>query len=339
MRSECQARPTLEATSPPKYSDMPSADAILQSSDLVNFRVHKSALIASSPLFGDMFSLPQPPDGAAPDGLPVVHLSEDAEVLNSLISMLYSVAPEIPHSSDNILDLLAAAAKYDMDAAQSSIRAEISRRELLSSTGAGVFRVYAVACNKGLIPEADAAARLTLGYPLTFDSLGNALRLFEGWALRDLAEFRLRSIHGLCSNWNLFLDCVVGPSKIWVGCPTESVDHNNRRLPTWLRDCHQLPLRLTNPSGWNHWIGFGVTPADSSRFTKTIPTSMELYDEYLKALQSHVKKNDCNFCMKVHILEGEQFYAKMKDVLAQAWNVPISVSGERTTSPKTACNL
>jgi BTB/POZ domain len=335
MRSECQARPTREATSPPKYSDMPSADVILQSSDLVHFRVHKSALIASSPFFGDMFSLPQPPDDAAPDGLPVVHLSEDAEVLNSLISMLYSVAPEIPHSSDNILALLAAAAKYDMGAAQSSIRAEVCRKGLLSSTAAGVFRVYAVACNKGLLPEAEAAARLTLGYPLTFESLGDALRSFEGWALRDLAEFRLRSIHDLCSNWNSFLDCVVGPSKIWVGCPAESIDHNNRRLPTWLHDC--LQLGLTKPSDWNPWVR--LKPADSGQFTETLPTSVELYDEYLKALQSHVKKNDCNFCMKVHILEGEKFYAEMKDVLAQAWNVPIWVSGERTRTSKTVCNL
>ena len=327
MRSECQARLTPEATSPPKYSNMPSADVILQSSDLVNFRVHKSALIASSPFFGDMFSLPQPPDDAAPDGLPVVHLSEDAEVLNSLISMLYSVAPEIPQSSDKILALLAAAAKYDMDAAQSSIRVEISRRELLSSTGAGVFRVYAIACSKGLVPETEAAARLTLSYPLTFESIGNALRLFEGWALRDLAEFRLRTIHDLCSNWKSFLDCVVGPSKIWVGCPTESVDHNNRRLPTWLRDGLQLPVGLTNPSGWNHWTGFRVTPADSGKFHETIPTSVELYNEYLEALQFHVKEKDCNFCMKVHILEGENFYAKIKDVLTQAWNVPFSMSG------------
>ena len=338
MGSECQARPTREATSPPNYSDMPNADVILQSSDLVHFRVHKSALAASSPFFADMFSLPQPSDDAVPGVLPVVHLFEDAEVLNSLISMLYSVAPEIPHSSDNILALLAAAEKYDMDAAKSSIRAEINCRELLSSTGAGVFRVYAVAYNKGLIPEAEAAARLTLGYPLTFESLGNALQLFEGRALRDLAEFRLRSIHDLCSNWNSFLDCVVGPSKIWVGCSTESVDHDNRRLPAWLREC--LHLRLTNPSGKKRW--FGLRLADSgelAQFTETIPTFAELYDEYLKALRSHVMENDCNFCMKVHILEGEKFCAEMKDVLAQAWNVPISISGERTGTSTTVRKL
>jgi hypothetical protein len=326
-RSEVQAKPTLEAASPPDYSDMPNADIILQSSDLVHFRVHKSALVTSSPFFADMFSLPQPPNDAAPDGLPVVYLSEDAEVLNSLISMLYPVSPKIPSSSDDILALLAAAAKYDMDAVQSSIRVEIGRRELLSSTGAGVYRVYAVARSKGLIPEAEAAARLTLGYPLTFESLGDTLRLFEGCALRDLADFRVRSIRYLCSNWGDFLDCFRGPSVIWVDCPTSNggSDFGIRRLPTWLRDC--LRLELTMP---------GRIGSDRDNFAETVPTSVQLCDKYSKALQRHVKENDCNPCMKVHILEGETFCAEMKDILARAWNAPIFISGERPEASRIA---
>jgi hypothetical protein len=113
---------------------MPDADIILQSSDLVKFRVHKSVLVTSSPIFGDMFSLPQPANDFAPDGLPVLRLSEAADVLNSLISMLYPVLPEMPHSTDDILALLAATDKYDMGAVQSFIRAEASRRGLLSPT-------------------------------------------------------------------------------------------------------------------------------------------------------------------------------------------------------------
>ena len=104
------------------------ADVILQSSDLVNFRVNKSVLATSSPLFSDIFTLPQPPNDTAPDELPVVHVSEDAVVLNSLISMLYPVPPEMPSSSDDLLALLAATAKYDMDTIRSSIRAEASGR-------------------------------------------------------------------------------------------------------------------------------------------------------------------------------------------------------------------
>ncbi|KAH9958133.1 hypothetical protein BC827DRAFT_1112721, partial [Russula dissimulans] len=142
--------------------DMPDADIILESSDLIHFRVHKLVLVTSSPFFRDMFSLPQPTF----DGLPLVNLSEDADVLNSLVSMLYPVPPDIPDSNDSILALLAAAQKYDMVTVQSSIRAEISYRKLLSPTGAEAFRSYAIACSKRLMPEMEAMARLTLDCPM-----------------------------------------------------------------------------------------------------------------------------------------------------------------------------
>jgi BTB/POZ domain len=290
---------------------MHSADVILQSSDLVQFRVHRSVLVTASPFFADMFSLPQPQNDAAPNELPVVYLSEDAEVLNSLISVLYPVPPEMPLSSDNILSLLSAAAKYDMDEAQSSIRAQVSHRGLLSSTRAEIFRVYAVAYRKGLISELATAARLTLGHPLTFESLGDALRLFDGGALRDLANFRIRSRQNFCSNWG-FLSTSGGTSKIWVGCPMAKGGHPTYQpLPTWLQNCLQLPITM---------VDFGIEHYE--RFTETIPTPEQLYDKYLKALQKHVKEDDCQFCMKVHILEGENFVTKMKNISTQAWNVP-----------------
>jgi hypothetical protein len=47
----------------------------------------------SSPFFKDLLSLPQPPDDELVDGLPVVALSEDAGLLNSLISLLYPISP------------------------------------------------------------------------------------------------------------------------------------------------------------------------------------------------------------------------------------------------------
>jgi hypothetical protein len=309
--SEGRASPTfltLSTTSPPEYSDMPNADIILRSSDSVDFHVHKSVLVASSPFFRDMFSLPQSPNDAGDDALPVVDLSEDAETLNSLVSMLYPVVREIPHYSNDILTLLTAATKYDMDAVQSFIRAEVSRRGLLSSSCPGVFHAYALAYSKGLIPEMATAARHTLGHPLTFERLGNALRSFKGGALRDLADFRLRSMGNLFSNLKPFSDGLQGPSKIWVGCPTAKVGNNTHSLPPWLE--------------FLYWV---LIPAH--RFTETIPTSAQLRDRYMKCLQSHVKEKDCNFCMKVHLLEGEKYCENLRDISTQAWNVP--APGER----------
>ena len=261
-----------------------------------------------------MFSLPQPQNDAVPEALPVVDLSEDAETLNSLISMLYPVAPEIPFHGDGILTLLAAATKYDMDAVQSLIRAEVSRKKLLSSRIAGgAFRVYAVAYSKRLVPEMATAARHTLGHPLTFEDLGDSLRSFEGEALRDLADFRMRSIDNFSSNLDSFSD-LDGPSEIWVGCPTGKVKYDTFHLPPWL-------------------IFLYSGPEEAGRFTETIPTSTQLCDRYMKALQSHVKEKDCTFCMKVHILEGEKYCKKLGDISTQARNVP--APGERPGTPTT----
>jgi hypothetical protein len=283
------------------------ADVILQSSDLVNFRVHKSVLATSSPFFSDMFTLPQAPNGTAPDELPVVHVSEDAVVLNSLISMLYPVPPEIPDSSDDALALLAAAAKYDMDTIRSSIRAEISRRKLFSSTRAGLFRVYATAYRKKLIPEMAMAARLTLCHPLTFESLGDALLLFEGWALRDLADFRLRSIRKL-SGLLLDCNCDMGPPDTWASCPLANSEDKSA-IPSWFEDLQSRLIQVDN-------------------FTQAIPTSQKLFDEYLETLQSHIKETNCQFCMNAHVMEGEIFRTKLKDVSAEVWNVPHPMQGE-----------
>ena len=288
---------------------MPSADVILQSSDLVDFYVHSSVLIVSSPFFRDLFSLPQPSNDAAPNALPVLRLSEDAETLDSLISMLYPVPPEWPASSDNFLALLAAAAKYDMDTAQSSIRVEINRRGLLSSTSDELFRVYAFACNKGLIPEMESSARLTLCRPLTFESLGDALRSFEGWALRDLADFRLRSIRDFASNSRSFFKNPKGPSNIWVGCRTVG---DWGCIPYWLERCLGSRLRstesLTSVSG-------------------TIPTDAQLRDKFLNALQIHVTERDCKSCLIVHALKGQKYCEEMKEILEQVRKVPILMSG------------
>src|ERR1700755_3047847 len=97
---QAQINPT---TSPPPTFDVPDASIIIQSSDLVDFRVHQSVLAMASPFFKDLLSLPQPLDSETSDGLPVVQLSEDSELLNSLVSMLYPLHTAIPKSYEKVL--------------------------------------------------------------------------------------------------------------------------------------------------------------------------------------------------------------------------------------------
>ncbi|KAH9053904.1 hypothetical protein EDB87DRAFT_1689683 [Lactarius vividus] len=174
----------------PLCLDMPDASIIIRSSDQATFRVHKSVLALSSPFFKDLLSLPQPPDDELVDGLPVIQLSEDAGSLNSLISLLYPIPHVVPSSYEKVFALLSACQKYDMESVQSHIRAEIKCGKFPAPVEAEAFRACAIAGSMGLDPEFEDASRLTLGYPMTFESLGEQLRSFKGRALCDLVRYR-----------------------------------------------------------------------------------------------------------------------------------------------------
>lgn len=94
--------------SPLELFDVPDANLIIRSSDLVDFRVHKPVLAMVSSVFKDLFSLPQPSDSESDDDFPVVKLSEDSEILHSLVSIIYPVPTVIPNSHEKVLYLLVA---------------------------------------------------------------------------------------------------------------------------------------------------------------------------------------------------------------------------------------
>jgi hypothetical protein len=181
--------------------DIPDANFILRSSDQVNFRVHKGVLAMSSPIFKDLLSLPQPPLDELVDGLPVVQVPENAELLNCLVSLLYPVPHVIPGSYKTVFALLAACQKYDMVLMQSCIRDEVKCRSFPEPQGTQVFSACAIASSMGLDPEMEHAARLTLDLPMTFESLGEELRSFTGQALRDLILYRAANLQAH-QKWN-----------------------------------------------------------------------------------------------------------------------------------------
>jgi hypothetical protein len=306
----------------------------MQSSDLVNFRVHKQILAVASPFFRDLLSLPQPSDGESVDGIPVVKVPEDAELLNSLVSMLYPVHPVIPDSYDKVLYLLAACQKYDMDHVQSAIRAEVHRGVFPAPSGSEVFGAYAIASDKGLIPEMENAARLTLDHPMTFEMIGEGLRLFQGSALRDLARFRKACRDNLVSCLKSFLEVdAPGPSSIWVGCPnfnaipsipgspiprSRTPRSPTSRSPTPPPGRRIGPLFTNGPiSELPAWIYQVLSSQDLSMqvFTHPLTTPSSIRARYLKAIQNH---DHCNFCLRVHAKKGSDFGAELESRMKQA---------------------
>ena len=266
--SQAQANST---TSPPAPLDIsiPDANLIVRSSDHVNFRIHKSILAIVSPFFGDLLSLPQPSDGESVDGLPVVQLSEDAELLNSLVSMLYPVRRVIPDSYEKVLNLLATCQKYDMAQIQSSIRAKVNRGTFPAPVGTEGFHAYAIACNKGLIPEMEKAAHMTLDHPVTLETLGKALLVLDGPALRDLARFRERCRDNLVS-------CLSSLEAQFTGnwyC-------TNCGCSTWFE-----------PSSLHQALA-QVNGSKKQAFADPV-TPLNIHGEYVKALAGYVKCYNC----------------------------------------------
>lgn len=261
-----------------------------------------------------MFSLPQPSNDETIDALPFVRLSEDAELVRALITVMYPIPTEIPTSYERVLALLAAAQKYDMSAVQSSIRAEVVRKNLPSLTGAQTFRAFAIAFSNDLMPEMGATARLTLDYPLTFEMLGDELRLFSGPALRELAGFRKTCRNSVVSCLETFLDAQ-GPSNIWVGCPKP-----RSHLPSFGFQLSNVKDKQTLPQ-WLCEVFTEQIQELKEHFTHAIIKPSSIREKYLAALMGHSPNlNDCPSCLMVHAHSGEKYCAGLEQKLTHARN-------------------
>jgi len=279
----------------------------------------------SSPFFDDMFSLPQPQpsDKGIVDGLPVLRLPEDAEVLSGLITMLYPIPSRLPNSYDKALMLLATTQKYEMVSLQSRIRGEIQTRTFPTLTGLETFRSYAISSSGQLPSEAEKLARLTLEFPMTFEYLCDELPSFKGWALRELVGFRKRCRDNIVSCFESFLKLDQPSFNIWIPCASGYCNYCGRNLygsnatgssPPWLTQLFQTYINESREA-----------------FSKPLFNPQSIRDLYLSALKDHINSSSncrscgrampspcCNSCSKVHSLEGEKFCKELTDRLTVA---------------------
>ncbi|KAI0067665.1 hypothetical protein BV25DRAFT_1819074 [Artomyces pyxidatus] len=188
--------PTIKT---PKYFGAPfekrDADLIIRSSDGVDFRVYKSTMADASPVFEDMLSFPQYPsagnlsnnDSDFRDGLPVVALTEDAQTLYTLLTVICPVDARLPTTIFDAAPILAVCQKYEMVATASHLRYIVG----WGRAPVTAFREYALAVLYRLRDETQDAARRTLGGALPLDGCGVELCIVTGSALYHLAQYRL----------------------------------------------------------------------------------------------------------------------------------------------------
>ncbi|KAL5524741.1 hypothetical protein ACEPAF_9887 [Sanghuangporus sanghuang] len=156
---------TLYAVASPPF-DGPGGDVILRTSDDVDFWVLKAILELASPVFKDMFSLPQPDNEGDTVQTPIIAVSESSATLDALLRLCYPVErPQLLKQDMSLIgDVLHAAQKYDV-----IVAIDFARRTLKNhakTSGESALTVYAIACTLQLEEEAYIAATECLRWPV-----------------------------------------------------------------------------------------------------------------------------------------------------------------------------
>jgi len=148
---------------------------------------------------------------------------------------------------------------------------------------------------------------------MTFEILGEGLRLFDGWALRDLANFRKRYRDQLVSCFESFLKTEESQFKIWTPCashtfhPSGSFDECGRRRKSDLWSRSTLSMSKSNeflPS-WLAELFRQQVDKSCKAFSRLLFNPRNIRGEYLSALQNHLKSFGCVSCSSGHSLNGE----------------------------------
>jgi len=162
--------------------DNPDSDIILRSSDGVNFHVFKLILSLASPVFKDMFTLPQSqPDASSVHTIP---MAESSATLNSLLLFCYPTPNPTFCSLDDAKAVLEAARKYDM-AGTLTCASDLVIAQFVSTSS---LELYALSCKLGWKHHAQTAATEAL----KIKNLGRPSIPFAG--MRDITAFDYNSL-------------------------------------------------------------------------------------------------------------------------------------------------
>jgi len=125
------------------------------------FRVHKTILSIASPVFKDMFNIPQPVSSTTPAGAttPVIDVDDTPGDLENFLRMIYPFGFPATPTLDAISRALVILDKYQVQGASlRPLRSLLVSPEFLKNDP---IRVYSIACSWKFKEEADLAAPYT----------------------------------------------------------------------------------------------------------------------------------------------------------------------------------
>ena len=132
----------------------PGADVILRASGGKEFPAHKLILSLASPVFRDMFSVPQSPPTESSQ-LPVIDLTDPPETLKNFLQIIYPTRNPLIDDAETLASVLRTADKYG---AQAALNAHKDYLPLMYIDSPPIHK-YAILCACGREKEAEAAAR------------------------------------------------------------------------------------------------------------------------------------------------------------------------------------
>ncbi|KAG2345764.1 hypothetical protein BDR05DRAFT_997863 [Suillus weaverae] len=182
--------PITTATAP---FDNPDSDIILRSTtDRVDFHTFKFILSLMSPMFKEMFTLPQNGLQSGISSVPVIPVAESSATLESLLLHYHPAAtPKAFSSFSHAVAVMQAAKKYDMQVVFSRAVDRVFTQFIPDH----VLELYALFCQFGWQDHAQMAATRAL----EIKDLGRPSHVFKG--MRNITAFdyhRLLAYHQEC---------------------------------------------------------------------------------------------------------------------------------------------
>ncbi|KAF8634586.1 hypothetical protein AX17_004175 [Amanita inopinata Kibby_2008] len=171
------------------------SDAVLRSSDLVDFFVLKSFLAFASPVFEAMFSS-EVQTKTKRNELPVITITEDSETTRQLLLLIYP-CPDEPRMEklESYFKVREAAQKYNIEAVERMLSRLILSSE---SVRKEPLRVFALGVNFGWEEATKLAAMNTLERPLEEMSQVDELKNITGADVYRLMEYRFQCADAAC---------------------------------------------------------------------------------------------------------------------------------------------
>lgn len=135
-----------------EWQNPPDADIILRVPRGKDFHAHKLILSLASPVFRDLFSVPQP----GPSELPIVEVHDPPEALGIFLQFIYPTRNPRITNTDILMSVLRLADKYD---ARDVIDIYVDHPPSTSDKFSPI-QTYAILCACGRENEAGAVARI-----------------------------------------------------------------------------------------------------------------------------------------------------------------------------------